>query len=160
MPRLVLVRALAVAGSVLLLGAARAKGAAADLKKVLDEAWQFQLREDPLFATQVGDTRYNDKLPSVGIADQNRRLAQARIFLKRLHAIDRAKLTRPEQINYDIFGRLLQDRLVGSAARAEEGARDREGATRAERRRPRRDAYPGQQPRPVVVGGGEPAVTR
>ena len=84
-------------------GRAQAKDATADLKKILDEAWQFQLREDPLFATQVGEMRYNDRLPSVAPADYDRRAAYARQTLERLKAIDRAALSDADRVNYDMF---------------------------------------------------------
>ena len=50
----------------------------AALKAILDEAWEFQLREEPLFATRVGDRRYNDRLPAVAPGDFGRRAAFAR----------------------------------------------------------------------------------
>jgi len=86
--------------------------ASRQLAELFADSFEFALKEDPLFATSYGDLRYNDKLPSVGPADQTRRLAQERAFLQRLQVIDRTKLSRPEQINYDIFGRLVQDRLA------------------------------------------------
>ena len=112
MPRLVSVRLLALTGVVGLGGAlAQAKDATADLKKILDEAWQFQLREDPLFATQVGEMRYNDRLPSVAPADYDRRAAYARQTLERLKAVDRAALSDADQVNYDMFRRTVSDDL-------------------------------------------------
>jgi hypothetical protein len=42
--------------------------------RLLDDAWQFALREDPLFATSTGDYRFNDKLPQESLADQQRRI--------------------------------------------------------------------------------------
>ena len=42
------------------------------LHAVFDEAWEFQLRENPVFATSVGDHRYDDRLPSVSAEDQER----------------------------------------------------------------------------------------
>ncbi len=84
--------------------------ASGQLAKLFEDSFEFELKEDPLFATSYGDRRYNDMLPSVGLADQQRRLAQDRAFLERLMAIDRAKLSRDEQINYDIFARLARDR--------------------------------------------------
>jgi len=69
------------------------------------------LREDPLLATQAGDRRYNDRLPSVSLADIERRAAADRKFLAQLEAIDRAQLNRQDQINYDVFSRLRSDGL-------------------------------------------------
>jgi uncharacterized protein (DUF885 family) len=88
------------------------EAAGRQLARLFADSFEFELKEDPLFATSYGDRRYNDKLPSVSLADQRRRLAQERVFVERLKAIDRAKLSRAEQINYDIFGRLAQDRIA------------------------------------------------
>jgi uncharacterized protein (DUF885 family) len=80
-----------------------------ELAKLLGDAWEYRLREDPLFATNTGDHRYDDKLPKVSLADEKRRDADRREFLKRWEAIDRAALSAAEQANYDIFGRQLRD---------------------------------------------------
>jgi uncharacterized protein (DUF885 family) len=88
---------------------AAAQDASRDLQALFDEAWAFQLEENPLFATRVGEHRYNDRLPSVTVADHQRRLAARQTFLDRLHAIDREALDRDDQISYDIFDRLSQD---------------------------------------------------
>ncbi|HVW36206.1 MAG TPA: hypothetical protein VHB99_02835, partial [Pirellulales bacterium] len=45
------------------------EAASEQLQKLFDDAWQFDLREDPLFATQAGDHRYDDRLPRVSEAD-------------------------------------------------------------------------------------------
>jgi uncharacterized protein (DUF885 family) len=76
---------------------------------LLNESWEFTLREDPLFATETGDHRYDDRLPNVSLADQRRRNAAQRKFLERLEAIDRAALVAADQMNYDIFRRSLRD---------------------------------------------------
>jgi uncharacterized protein (DUF885 family) len=78
---------------------------------LIHEVWEFQLREDPLFATNTGDHRYDDQLPRVSLADAKRRDAARRSFLIRLEGIDRSALTPPDQANYDIFGRQLRDDL-------------------------------------------------
>jgi hypothetical protein len=51
---------LAVNGSPLVAAEAPADGQFAAL---LHDEWEFRLREDPLFATETGDHRYDDKLP-------------------------------------------------------------------------------------------------
>ncbi|MEX0612608.1 MAG: DUF885 domain-containing protein [Pirellulales bacterium] len=78
---------------------------------LLEEAWEFSLRENPLFATETGDHRYDDQLPKVSLADETRRNASARGFLARLEAIDRDALSQTDQVNYDIFGRGLRDQI-------------------------------------------------
>lgn len=114
-----LILGLLVAWCVSLGSIARADRQAGEaLNKLLDDAWQFKLTEDPLFATQVGEHRYNDLLPRETVADYQRRLEAQREFLARLEAIDRDALTADEQINYDIFARQTADQLAEHAFRS------------------------------------------
>lgn len=83
----------------------------ARFQAIADAVWEFDMVEDPLYATAVGDHRFNDRLPSESLEDQLRRQQQLKDFLAQLDQIDRTKLPRPEQINYDIFSRLLRDRV-------------------------------------------------
>lgn len=75
------------------------------LGRLFAEEWEWRLKEDPLTATQVGDARYNDRLPRVGVAEQERRMAENRAWLARLRAIPRDSLDAAERINYDLFER-------------------------------------------------------
>ncbi|MEQ8786564.1 MAG: DUF885 domain-containing protein [Pirellulaceae bacterium] len=81
-------------------------------QQLAEEAWQFGLRENPTYATAVGDNRYNDRLPHVRIEDHQRRFDKKNLFRKRWQEIQRDALSAEEQINYDIFGRLLADDLA------------------------------------------------
>jgi uncharacterized protein (DUF885 family) len=83
--------------------------ASAHLATIIDEAWEFTLREDPLFATNTGDHRYDDQLPHVSLGRANPRDGMRRGFLARLEIIDRDALAPTEQTNYDIFARSLRD---------------------------------------------------
>src|SRR6266545_7568936 len=77
------------------------------LKTLFDQQWENTLRESPLFATSLGDTRYNDKLSDPSLAAEARRLDSTRVFLTRLRAIPRDSLPRADQINRDIMEREL-----------------------------------------------------
>ncbi|MDH5627685.1 MAG: DUF885 domain-containing protein, partial [Candidatus Krumholzibacteria bacterium] len=92
-------------------GLAIAATPAETFNKLLDDEWDARMREFPLFATQTGDHRFNDKLGSVSIADATRRDAQNREFLARLDKIDRAQLQGADRVNYDLFRRNLADRI-------------------------------------------------
>lgn len=98
-------------GLVLMTSHAMAATPAEDLKKLIAEQWEFEMVEDPLFATQTGDHRFNDRLPSVTVADEERREAAIRDFLKRLDAIDRSKLGATDALNYDLLRRTLANRI-------------------------------------------------
>jgi uncharacterized protein (DUF885 family) len=81
-------------------------------KSLSDAVWEFDMVEDPLRATWTGDHRFNDRLPSETKTDQLRRQAKCKDFLAELEKIDRTKLSRPVQIDYDIFVQLLRDRVT------------------------------------------------
>jgi uncharacterized protein (DUF885 family) len=81
------------------------------LRSLLDEAWEFELREDPLFATSVGDSRFNDRLPAVGVADQARRAGARRKLRERLLAIDPAGLDETDRDSYALFRVKIEDAI-------------------------------------------------
>lgn len=80
-------------------------------KAIADAVWEFDMVENPLYATSVGDHRFNDKLPSETKADQIRRQKRLTEFLAALAKLNRSAMSRNGQINYDIFTQLLQDRV-------------------------------------------------
>ncbi len=98
--------------SVLITGCAQ-KNAATELHTIFDEVWQFQLQENPLFATSVGVHTYGDRLSSVTPEDLLRRRRYWKATLDRLNQIDFESLSNSDQINYRIFKRTVVDRLAG-----------------------------------------------
>lgn len=81
------------------------------LRALLDEIWEFELREDPLMATSVGDHRYDDRLPAVRVADQARRAEARRKFLERLRAIDPAGLDETDRDSQALQRVKLEDSI-------------------------------------------------
>lgn len=81
------------------------------LHSLFAEEWEVRLRETPLFATTVGDTRYSDRLDPVAPADHARRAEQDRGFLARLRAIPRDALAPGERVSYDVFERQKREDL-------------------------------------------------
>ena len=81
-------------------------------RQLMADSWEFRMQESPLFATRVGDHRFNDRLPKVGVKEDLRRFATKRAFRDRATAIDRAKLTAADQLNFDIWLRLLDDEIT------------------------------------------------
>jgi len=87
------------------------ENATGQLHKIFDDDWELNLEENPLFATNYGDRRYNDRLPDPSEAAAKRSRDQDAEMLARLETIDRGALPAEEQVNYDIFERLKQRRL-------------------------------------------------
>lgn len=79
---------------------------------LVDEIWQYDVRENPLFATSTGDHRLNDRLPTVSVADSERRNQARQEFLTQLKSLDRQRLSPTERINYDILHRQLGEDLA------------------------------------------------
>src|SRR3954471_24453183 len=93
----------------LLAVSAHAADEVARLHALFDRTWETGLKENPLHATSVGRHEYDDQLPSVTMADLERRHAQTKATLAELAAIDRAKLPPAEVVNYDIFKQRLEN---------------------------------------------------
>ncbi|QEG37141.1 hypothetical protein Pr1d_44810 [Bythopirellula goksoeyrii] len=79
---------------------------------LVEDYWQYRLRESPLFATATGDRRFNDQLGEVSLADAERRNKAEQEFLNQLKAVDAQKLSTDDQINHAILVRLLNDDLA------------------------------------------------
>jgi len=82
------------------------------LEQLFSDHWEAWLRWDPLFATSVGDRRYNDRLPEADEAHYQDWLEQLRGFRARLQALEAAKLPADERLNYEIFALLLENEIT------------------------------------------------
>ena len=81
------------------------------LRRLFEESWEYELRENPLLASAVGDRRYNDRLPAVGVADQARRAEERRKMRERLKAIDVSGLEEIDRENAALFRIVLDDQI-------------------------------------------------
>jgi uncharacterized protein (DUF885 family) len=80
------------------------------LHALFDREWDWRMQEDPLLATSYGDHRFDDKLPDITPAAEERRAQQTDAFLADLAKIDRATLSSDDRINYDMFKAQLDER--------------------------------------------------
>ncbi len=104
-------RILTLLAALALAAPAAAQTPSETLHALFAEDWETRLRENPLFATTVGDTRYSDRLDPVAPADHARRAEQDRAFLARVRAIPRDALAPGERVSYDIFERQKREAL-------------------------------------------------
>ncbi|WP_066477674.1 MULTISPECIES: DUF885 domain-containing protein [unclassified Sphingomonas] len=93
-------------------GAAHA-GPREDLVALLDDHWQWALRESPRLASSVGVRDYDTELGDVSLAAEDRRAADAQRFLDRLEAIPDAGLDAAGRVNKGILRRLLRNDIEG-----------------------------------------------
>jgi prolyl oligopeptidase len=82
-----------------------------DFAVLLDEAWEWQLAQNPVTASRQGDRRYNTEWRDESLAGFENRHQARREFLRRLYAIDKSALSETEQLNYELFRRDLQRRV-------------------------------------------------
>jgi prolyl oligopeptidase len=102
---------IALAIITLSLSQASIAGPTEDFHALLDEAWEWQLQEYPMFASRLGDRRYNDRWTDNSLAAVKRRQNETRDFLQRTYAIDRSALNEADQLNHELFRRSLQDQV-------------------------------------------------
>ena len=82
------------------------------LAKLFDDERAFSWRADPLSASADGLHTFDDRLPSVTPAAQEKRLRANRAFLRRLREIPRRKLNARQQVSYDLFQFMVSMRVT------------------------------------------------
>ena len=93
-------------GCTLYAAAAVAAPAAADqrLNDLVEGYFEEYLALNPVFATQIGDHRYDDRYPNdIGTEYRKRALGTERRFLAQLSEIDASALSPPARLTYDVF---------------------------------------------------------
>jgi uncharacterized protein (DUF885 family) len=91
--------------------AAKDKSANGPLLKLFDQVWQEDLADNPIQATSLGDNRYNDKLPDMTVLAIDGRQKKNYARLQSLTKINREKLSKEDQLNYDLFQRDIKTRI-------------------------------------------------
>lgn len=85
------------------------------LEQLLDEQWQYALRDSPELATQIGDYRYNDKWSDLSLEHVEQQRKDAEAFLKRFEAIDTTSFPDQELLNQQIMVRNLKETLESTS---------------------------------------------
>ncbi|MBC7797559.1 MAG: DUF885 family protein, partial [Pyrinomonadaceae bacterium] len=84
--------------------AANSNSETVKLYKMFEDYFEERLKLFPLEATQIADSRYNDKLPdTLGDAERAKQLAFFTKYKKQLALIDRSQLSESERLSLDIF---------------------------------------------------------
>jgi uncharacterized protein (DUF885 family) len=100
-----LIIACSMAGS----GPAEAQSASERARAIFAAYYEWQLRERPVFATALGDHRYDDRLTDYSEAAIARRKSAVAEFARDLRAIDRGALAGQDRVSYDVLGVLLEN---------------------------------------------------
>ena len=84
------------------------------LNDLLAERWEYTLRTSPIYASILGDKRWNDKLDDFSQKAIDDDLDQSKQFLARFEAIDTAGFPEQEVLNKILMVRDLQMALDGA----------------------------------------------
>jgi uncharacterized protein (DUF885 family) len=77
------------------------------LQKLLDDEWEWTMRENPAWASTLGDRRYNDRWEDASLENIERQRQHRVETQKRLRSIERSKLSDADRLNYDLFAKDL-----------------------------------------------------
>ena len=83
------------------------------LNDLLNEQWEYTLKQEPIFASIMGDKRYNDQLPDESIDHIKKDYEISRQFLKRFEAIDTTGLPEQEVLNKELMVQNLKNDIEG-----------------------------------------------
>jgi uncharacterized protein (DUF885 family) len=84
------------------------------LNDLLHERWEYSMRTSPIYASILGDKRYNDKIDDLSQQAIDDDLEQSRRFLARFEAIDTTGFPEQESLNRDLMVRDLKMGLEGA----------------------------------------------
>ena len=87
------------------------------LHALFAEEWDREMREHPVWASELGDMRGAALWDDVSLAAEARRAAHDKDILVRLDAIPRGGLSREDVLSYDLFRRRYEDAVAGQAFR-------------------------------------------
>ena len=86
----------------------------AKLHQVFAKHWERRLRQNPEFASYLGDRRFNQYWRDLTAEGFQQRLDGDVIALQDLKAIDQELLSNADKLNYALFERRYQDRVEGA----------------------------------------------
>ena len=84
------------------------------LKDMLNDRWEYTMRTSPIYASILGDKRYNDKLDDFSQKAIDADLEQSRRDLARFEAVDTTGFPEQEALNKQLMVRDLQISLEGA----------------------------------------------
>lgn len=94
------------------------KSPAERLHALFKAEWDYTMAQEPLWASALGDRRYNDRWKDYSPQARAGRLKHYQGTLKQLAAIDRGRLSPADQLNYDLFHReiatMVEDMTLGT----------------------------------------------
>lgn len=84
------------------------------LNDLLHEQWEYTMRRSPIYASILGDKRYNDQLDDFSQKAIDEDLVETQRFLTRFEAIDTTGFPEQEALNKELMVRDLKMNLEGA----------------------------------------------
>jgi uncharacterized protein (DUF885 family) len=84
------------------------------LNDLLHEQWEYTMRTSPIYASILGDKRWNDKVDDFSQSAIDDNLVQSRKFLERFEAVDTTGFPDQEVLNKELMVRDLKMNLEGA----------------------------------------------
>ncbi len=81
------------------------------LHQLFEDEWRHNMATHPLSATQKGISDFDHRMPSATPEFYAQQTVQDQAFLNRLQAIDPANLSVEDQLNYDLFKFVINNRV-------------------------------------------------
>src|SRR5258708_11973518 len=81
------------------------------LQNLFAPEWDYEMRENPQWASELGYRRWNDRWSDETLEAYERRNQHYQAVLAQLATIDRNNLPEKNQLNYDLFQKRYQDRF-------------------------------------------------
>jgi len=85
-----------------------------DFRRLLDDHYDWLLRENPVEATALGVRDHDARIRDIGPVARDRRIAEEQAFLARLEAIPADRLSAADRVNYAILRRMLAEDIEGN----------------------------------------------
>ena len=87
------------------------------LHALFEAEWEHDLAESPVWASSIGDRRYDARWDDVSLAAQARREAHDREVLEKVSRIARGALSRDDALSYDVFRYKYESAVLGQPFR-------------------------------------------
>jgi uncharacterized protein (DUF885 family) len=97
--------------------AAGPNAATRSLHALFDEEWEHDLRDQPTWASGIGDRRYDDRWPDTSLASYAQRDAHDREVLGKIDRIPRGELSREDALSLDLFRYKYEKSIEGQPFR-------------------------------------------
>lgn len=83
----------------------------ANFKGVLDEHWAWQMQQNPVFATSLGNREYSDKLSDPSLTAYDQSVETAKSLLTKLAAIEVDQLSAQNKLNHALLTLDLENQV-------------------------------------------------